>query len=75
MLKFICEIECNNAAFESSPSLEVARILKQLGRRLEISEADLPQEFKLSDINGNAVGYAEFDEREPSVFEKKQAGG
>jgi len=77
MLKFICEIECNGAAFLGAANLEVARILKQAANDIERGKMSGFSDgaLRLYDLNGGSVGYAEFDQSEPSVFEKKQAGG
>lgn len=47
-----------NAAFEESPSLEVARILGEVVKKIEAGRLDIEigEAIKLFDINGNAVG-------------------
>jgi hypothetical protein len=50
------EINCDNAAFEDDPALEIARILNNLADNLKHDPA-LNTE-KLRDINGNFVGFA-----------------
>jgi len=57
--KFIVEIKTSNAAFEDDCNFEIARILKKLAQDLEIGMGD---STILRDINGNRVGFAEFDE-------------
>jgi len=59
------EIETENAAFDDEPASEAARILRDLASRLEregVGEESHGREFKLSDINGNRVGFARVDE-------------
>ena len=46
-------INTENAAFEDSPTGEIARILRDLAERFE--QDGIPPE-KLFDINGNSVG-------------------
>ena len=47
------EIETGNAAFDDSPTTEIARILRDLAKRFE--RDGIPPE-RLRDINGNTVG-------------------
>ncbi len=54
---FRLQIETENAAFEPSPRLEVARILRELAERLE---QGLFGGRRLHDINGNNVGSFRF---------------
>lgn len=63
-MKFILEINCDNAAFEGTyqgdgPSVELARILAGIaeseGRAIRLND-----EGKLRDINGNTVGFWKF---------------
>lgn len=50
-------ITCDNAAFEDAPHIEVARILRDLAKRME--DGDSFATYRdLRDINGNTVGYA-----------------
>ena len=58
-MKFVLEIKCDNAAFADWPENEVARILRELSKKLE--EDGLPF-ATLYDYNGNNVGFAEFKE-------------
>ena len=57
-MTFTLTIQCDNAAFEDVPAIEVARILHQFAARLEYA----PPPFErcngavLRDINGNTVG-------------------
>jgi hypothetical protein len=52
------DINCDNAAFEDDPTMEVARILRALADRLTHASPD--EAYPLRDINGNAVGSLEF---------------
>lgn len=52
-------IETGNAAFEDSPTTELARILRDLADRLE--RDGIPPEH-LRDINGNRVGHVTVDD-------------
>lgn len=47
------KIETGNAAFEESPTGEIARILRKLAQEFE--ESGIPGHY-LRDINGNACG-------------------
>ena len=55
-MRFILEIECDNAAFSDSKSVEVARILHELADKIE----DDCDEYYIKDINGNSVGCGAF---------------
>jgi hypothetical protein len=52
------EFSCDNAAFESFPEFEAARILRGLADKLEQHgmRSDVPQLIQLNDANGNKVG-------------------
>jgi hypothetical protein len=51
-MKFTCEIEMDNAAFEDAPATELARIMRKIVDYVKQgSEGD-----DLRDINGNKVG-------------------
>ncbi|WKV22110.1 hypothetical protein Phage2-1_00110 [Achromobacter phage 2-1] len=54
MKKLELEIEGGNAAFEDEPQREVARILRDLAERIELT--GLPSYVPLFDVNGNRVG-------------------
>jgi hypothetical protein len=60
-VRFTLTIDCDNAAFEDHPGSEVARILKEVARKLPAD--DLGSGFKLRDVNGNTVGKVEVSER------------
>lgn len=52
-MRFVVEIDCDNAAFEDEPASELIRILKnQVLPALRDGEEDR----RLRDINGNTVG-------------------
>jgi hypothetical protein len=51
-------MNCDNAAFDPEPALEVARILRALADRIE--GATPYDSFPLQDANGNTIGAAEF---------------
>jgi hypothetical protein len=58
-MKVVIEIECDNAAFEDDPGLEVAKILLGLVNHLRncrvVIDGPGPV-MKLRDSNGNTVG-------------------
>lgn len=67
-MKVSIEIKMNNAAFEENPA-ELSRILRKLANDLDDpSEPDgyiqMDGSLSLRDINGNRVGFCEFDEEE-----------
>jgi len=52
------KIDANNAAFEDDASQEVARILRDLAKRIEGHPHFGPgHDQALRDVNGNEVGY------------------
>jgi hypothetical protein len=51
-------IETGNAAFDDSPTAEIARILRDLAKRFELD--GLPPS-KILDANGNCVGRCEVE--------------
>jgi len=55
-MKFIVEINCDNAAFVNSPEVEVSYILENIAKRVENGEVD----SAVRDTNGNTVGKFEF---------------
>lgn len=63
-MKFIVEINCDNAAFAEHPSNEVAGMLDDLAKRVRGTDpADYENDpFIIRDINGNRVGLAHFEE-------------
>jgi hypothetical protein len=58
-MRFLVEIECDNAAFEDDPSCEVARLLRLIARGVE---KDGSQEGGLRDSNGNSCGSYKYEE-------------
>ena len=56
--KFELKFDMENAAFEEAPELELARILRDLAARIEVSGAGVPSEYVIRDVNGNRVGEA-----------------
>lgn len=56
-------IHTDNAAFDSPPNIEVARILREVANSLDAGE-DFHFYETLRDINGNDVGRAKFIEEE-----------
>lgn len=62
-MKFKLNIDCDNAAFQDDASHEVARILRELADRVEISGGQPLSDFNLYDTNGNRVGEAKFTKR------------
>lgn len=62
-MKFVLEIDCDNAAFEFGGQGEVARILKETSLALKnrgcLSDMyRFDNQIVLRDYNGNTVGYA-----------------
>lgn len=57
-MTFKLEINCDNAAFEDSPQIEVGRILAELAPEVESAG-------NLYDINGNRVGQYAFKGKQP----------
>ncbi|MDR9836814.1 MULTISPECIES: hypothetical protein [Herbaspirillum] len=53
------KIDMGNAAFENSPSSEVARILRELADKVEDRGVSIGDGIKLYDVNGNNVGQFE----------------
>jgi hypothetical protein len=58
-MKINITIECNNAAFENTPEVETARILRELARKVE--QLGLNDNIPLIDMNGNKVGKLEVE--------------
>ena len=65
MSKVIIEIETDNAAFEGfGKEGEIARILRDLAQRFEMSDiAKGLHPVRISDINGNAIGEVTIEEK------------
>ena len=60
-VKFKLSIDCGNSAFDENQNAETARILRELADRIEREQtARLPDDFWISDCNGNRVGKAVF---------------
>ena len=57
-MKFVINIECDNAAFAEDPEYEVSRILREVAKQVEDGFVTI----YLRDTNGNPVGMAEFTE-------------
>ena len=51
-------IECENAAFQEHPGIEVARLLREAADKCSEGLTMAP-EARLRDSNGNTVGYIE----------------
>lgn len=51
-MKFKCEIDMNNAAFEDNPSVELSRILRSIAVEVECDYTS----GNILDFNGNKVG-------------------
>lgn len=61
-MKFQIEINMDNAAFKDLPNIiEINRILteltKELSRSCKFSSTSIGNQYHLSDINGNTVGF------------------
>ena len=54
-MKFKCEINMDNAAFENIPEVVLSDMLKELAERIERGGSG-SLEGKIRDINGNTVG-------------------
>jgi hypothetical protein len=63
--KFIIEIEMVNSAFDEYPSMEVARILNTMARKIDEGDFNSPHGFEyfLFDSNGNKVGFAKLGDQ------------
>ena len=56
-MRFVLTIDMDNAAFEEVPSVEVARILRDVAERIEYHPNFSPGHSQpVHDINGNLVG-------------------
>lgn len=51
------QIKTGNAAFDESPELEIARILKELANQIALGN----EPTKLRDINGNTIGIVTYN--------------
>ena len=69
-VKFILEINCDNAAFDESPATEVARIVRNAAERVE--EGIWPG--NLRDSNGNTVGSFRFSHGQPPFYGRRIFG-
>ncbi len=58
-MRFLVEIDCDNAAFEDDPTHEVVRLLRQIVRRLE---KDGESRGGLRDVNGNSCGSYKYED-------------
>lgn len=56
---FKLQIETGNAAFEFAPQYEIARILRECAREVEMAGPGSSR-LSLRDKNGNPVGHWEF---------------
>lgn len=60
-MKAQIEVQMDNAAFERMPGDELARILREVARRVEHDSlhlhAAVRHEYNLFDVNGNKVGF------------------
>lgn len=56
-MKYTITINCDNAAFDPEPEIEVSRILKKLAD--DVVMHDFQTKIILRDINGNRVGESE----------------
>ena len=59
MQKIIIILNTSNAAFDTEPGAEAARILREFADSLEGLETPPDEIIKLKDINGNTTGTAE----------------
>lgn len=58
-MRFVVEINCDNAAFEDDPACEVANMLRKVARAVE---KDGSQGGKLADSNGNTCGHFKYED-------------
>lgn len=65
-MKFILEINIDNAAFEDEPLGEISRILRDQATNMVhwVGDGSKSWDATLRDINGNTVGKAYLDKRE-----------
>jgi hypothetical protein len=59
-MRFTLTIDCDNAAFDPDPSLEVARLLKNIVYDMDEGRGDYSGSTSIRDRNGNKVGSFEF---------------
>jgi hypothetical protein len=50
------QFACDNAAFDSSPQDEIARILRDLADRVTKNPSLLADDITIRDLNGNRIG-------------------
>ena len=56
-MRYMLEIQCDNAAFEGDPAAEIARILRACADRVALfSFAHKESRYPLKDVNGNTCG-------------------
>lgn len=61
-MKFVLEIDTDNAAFADDVNCEVSRILRQAAEGVELGQVPFSGERKrLRDINGNTVGFVAYE--------------
>lgn len=60
-MRFTLTIDCDNAAFEDDDS-ELARIIRDVAKRVEGLSTTAAFEGTASDINGNTVGKFEMED-------------
>lgn len=60
-MKFVLEINCDNAAFEGEPLREVSRILRNEAAKIAhwVGDGSRQWDSTLMDENGNKVGKSE----------------
>lgn len=56
MRTFSVTVETDNAAFDGRPCRELARILREVAKRVESEESPAPFSFSIRDVNGNRCG-------------------
>lgn len=56
-MQYFVKLNCDNAAFEENPGVELARILRELAAKVEqFTFEHQTTTFPVRDINGNKVG-------------------
>lgn len=65
-MKLQITIDCDSAAFDDEPGLELARILRQLADDLSIGIGPNKFTLNLRDLNDNVVGHSNLTHYDPS---------
>jgi len=60
-MKLTVTIETDNDAFQPDPAPELADILTSFAQRIDKNGINRSDRFPLRDVNGNTVGFAEYE--------------